>query len=63
MAQEWQEKALQIALESRERSLPATGYCYYCSESIGSSKRFCDTYCRDDWEREQQIRKNNPQVE
>ncbi len=34
--------------------LPATGYCYYCSETIGMGQRWCDSYCRDDWQHEQQ---------
>ena len=36
-------------------SLPSTGFCYYCSEKIGMGERWCDNYCRDDWEREQEL--------
>jgi len=59
-AQTLQEQALEIALKSRPERLPATGYCYYCSEEISASKRFCDEYCRDDWDKEQSIRKMHP---
>lgn len=30
----------------------ATGECLYCTEVVGEGKRWCDTDCRDGWERE-----------
>ena len=29
-----------------------SGECWYCEEYTGISKRFCDTGCRDDYEKE-----------
>lgn len=44
------------ALVSRARkALPeaqATGECLYCTELLAEGKRWCDTDCRDGWERE-----------
>lgn len=33
--------------------LPAVGACYYCGEDVAPGARFCDTDCRDGWQREQ----------
>ena len=30
----------------------ATGFCLYCGEKIKSPKRWCDSSCRDAWEKE-----------
>jgi hypothetical protein len=62
-AQELQEQALQNALKGRPERLPATGYCYYCSEEISAGKRFCDEYCRDDFDKEQRLLKMSPKVD
>lgn len=32
--------------------LPAVGYCHYCEEQLKIGHRFCDTDCRDDYDRE-----------
>lgn len=48
---------LNVAKGQRRREGPApNGRCHYCSESVAKGNRFCDTECRDEWEREQQIR-------
>jgi hypothetical protein len=30
-----------------------SGECLFCGESTGLERRWCDTVCRNDWEREQ----------
>lgn len=29
----------------------ATGYCLNCGEDLSDSRRWCDSSCRDDWEK------------
>lgn len=29
------------------------GRCHWCDEVVGDNERFCDTNCRDDWQKEQ----------
>ena len=38
------------------RFLPALGDCYYCGEDLHPGARFCDSDCRDSWQREQNAR-------
>lgn len=33
-----------------------TGECAYCGAGLSHPKRFCDSDCRDDWDREQRIK-------
>lgn len=33
------------------RSPIATGLCLYCSSEVGSGMRWCNSDCRNDWER------------
>lgn len=40
----------------KEHTVKETGYCHYCHEPLTSGK-FCDSGCRDDWEREHKMRK------
>jgi hypothetical protein len=37
----------------RPEGPPAVGACHYCGELIRPGLRWCDEYCRDDWERGQ----------
>lgn len=39
--------------KKRKNNIPATGYCLFCNELLKPGFRWCDTDCRDDWEREQ----------
>lgn len=49
------EAELRFSFESRKRhSLPATGYCHYCEESVDAGHLFCGKDCAEDWERLQQ---------
>lgn len=40
------------------RMLPITGTCYSCGEEV-TGARWCDAFCRDDWERLQAANKRN----
>ena len=31
---------------------PATGACLWCDAPLADGRRWCDTDCRDDWERD-----------
>lgn len=35
--------------------LPHNGKCYYCAEDVVAPKAFCDTDCRDDYDREKRL--------
>lgn len=40
------------ALNLRKQEAPAsTGFCLYCEEDVPPSRRWCDTDCRDAWEK------------
>jgi predicted nucleic acid-binding Zn ribbon protein len=51
----------EAAMRARERKKPvlppATGQCLYCGESVAPAIHFCSTDCRQDWGREQEIKK------
>lgn len=34
-------------------SLKPIGYCFFCNESVGNGRIFCDSGCREDYELEQ----------
>ena len=47
-----EELALQAALKVRRPTAPPpTGECLFCGEEIEPPQRWCDTDCRDSWER------------
>lgn len=52
-----EEAYLAAALNRRHASLPAIGQCYSCGESVSGRLRFCDTDCRDDWEKDEAARR------
>ena len=29
-----------------------TGWCNYCGKSVDGQRRWCDAFCRDEWERD-----------
>lgn len=31
--------------------IAATGYCLECGAKVGAEMRWCDNFCRDDWQR------------
>lgn len=52
-AQELEGLHLTQALQNRKPEAPRTGKCLYCEESIPTTHRFCDGYCREEFETEQ----------
>jgi hypothetical protein len=41
-----------LALRARKPEGPTeTGYCHFCDATVPKGHRWCDTQCRDDWER------------
>lgn len=44
------------AIRRRCEALPYAGTCYYCGEFTKAGRRFCDSDCRDDFERQEAIR-------
>ena len=59
-ASEREDIARAAALEAarrRVKAMPSLGYCYYCGEALRAGKRFCDADCRDDYERQENMRK------
>lgn len=48
---EQKDRALAIELARSAKSLPITGYCYNCDESLPEGLRFCDADCRDDYQK------------
>ncbi len=58
-ANERAEEILEDALKVRRpEGPPACGYCYNCSEFVGPEERWCDSDCRDDWEKLMKARKS-----
>ena len=52
-AQNEVERSLGQALRTRKPAGPvANGRCHYCGELLGDTQRWCDTGCRDNWERD-----------
>jgi hypothetical protein len=59
-ASELEDLQREIAIQEVRRNvwrLPYLGYCYYCSEATEAGRRFCDEYCREDYETEQLLKK------
>lgn len=49
---------LQSALSNRRAaSLAPVGHCYYCDETVQRGVLFCSADCRDDWQREDRLRR------
>lgn len=54
---EEQDRELCIGMARRAaESVPATGRCHWCDASVPPGYKFCDSDCRDDWERDRKIR-------
>lgn len=58
-----QERSLQESIQAARAkvppTLPAKGFCYNCDEPLEDGHRFCDTHCRDDYEKIQRSRSIN----
>lgn len=58
-AQEMEQAFLNAALSNRKHEiLPHNGACHWCFEKVESGC-FCDSGCREDWERDQRMKKMN----
>ncbi|MBC7198167.1 MAG: hypothetical protein H5U32_02850 [Pseudomonas balearica] len=44
------ERDIERALMSAPAPLPPKGFCYYCDESLPGGLRFCDEFCRGDYD-------------
>lgn len=53
------EYELQRIRQARNKasSMPPSGYCYYCSSSVATPKLWCDSDCREDWERLEKMKR------
>lgn len=50
--------AIDRAIKAQAQVLPATGFCYNCSESAPPGRTFCSKECSDDYSHEKQRRKD-----
>ena len=50
----------ETALKHRKPNGPsATGRCLYCNAELSNNRRWCDEWCRDDWNLEQEAMKRH----
>lgn len=50
----------EIALKKKKPTGPAAvGHCLFCNAQLTDNKRWCDEWCRDDWNLEQEARKRH----
>ena len=55
-----EEHFLKITLSTRKPAGPvATGRCFYCNAELSDNRRWCDEWCRDDWNLEQEAMKRH----
>ena len=43
----------------KTKSVQATGRCFYCNAELADGKKYCDSWCRDDHELEQEAMKRH----
>ena len=48
-----------IAKARKSVKVQATGHCFYCNAELPDGKKFCDEWCRDDYELEQEAAKRH----
>lgn len=54
---EEQDRQLCIGMARRVvQELPAVGRCHWCEEIVAPGHKFCDSDCRDGWERDKKLR-------
>ncbi len=54
------ERELSIQFSRKANSIPATGFCLFCGELLTvPSRRFCDSFCRDDHQKREEAEKRN----
>jgi len=55
-----EEQFLEVALKQRKPNGPAsTGRCLSCNAELSDHRRWCDEWCRDDWNLEQEAQKRH----
>ena len=55
-----EEHFLKVALSTLKPAGPvATGRCLYCNAELSDNRRWCDEWCRDDWNLEQEAMKRH----
>lgn len=55
---EEQERERSIAAARKNnQALQSKGACHWCDEVVDADKRFCDSDCRDMWQRQESARK------
>lgn len=54
------DRDMAIRFSRKTQALPATGACHFCGEPLDMpSHRFCDSFCRDDYEKKEAARLRN----
>lgn len=51
--------ALDGVRRAASQALNPTGACHFCEDVVGDTDNFCDTECRDLYQREQDARRRN----
>ena len=55
-----EEHFLKVALATRKPDGPtATGRCLYCNAELPDTRRWCDGWCAEDWQFEQEAMKRH----
>lgn len=53
------ERDLAIRYSRKINALPYKGACYFCEKPLPEPLRFCDSFCRDDHQKEEEALKRN----
>lgn len=56
------ELAIADVLAAKPATLPSVGKCHNCDEAVETGTRFCDSFCRDDYDHRVNRRKVNGQT-
>ena len=56
---ESKERERLIERARRVKLISATGHCLCCNAELKNGKRWCDEWCRDEWQIEQEARKRH----
>ena len=57
LASDRAERELAEALKFREPELKPIGVCYWCDSEVNADRTFCDSDCRDDYQRSRAAKK------
>lgn len=56
VAQKFEQQHLAAAMSNRMPQLPKTGRCHNCSDPVPWNSAFCDSDCREDWEKRRHMK-------